>query len=130
MIVTCSKCSTKFKIADEKISNAGVKVRCSKCKHTFIVNTDGVREIDKAAAAQNSSPPSSVPAASASTSTLPPPPKERPLPPPPKNQETTQPPKTSGKKPSPTSKHEVDAIPNDIFASPTKVGPAPEGFSD
>jgi len=38
MIIVCEKCSTKFKVADEKIKPGGVKVRCSKCKSIFKVN--------------------------------------------------------------------------------------------
>jgi predicted Zn finger-like uncharacterized protein len=41
MIVTCSECKTKFKIADAKVTAGGVKVRCSKCKHTFLVTKEG-----------------------------------------------------------------------------------------
>ena len=41
MIVECSQCLTKFKIADEKITERGVKVRCSKCKHLFVVSKNG-----------------------------------------------------------------------------------------
>jgi len=42
MIVECVQCQTKFKIADDKITPKGVKVRCSKCKHMFVVKPDGV----------------------------------------------------------------------------------------
>jgi predicted Zn finger-like uncharacterized protein len=42
MIVECAQCQTKFKIADEKITPKGVKVRCSKCKHMFVVKPEGV----------------------------------------------------------------------------------------
>jgi predicted Zn finger-like uncharacterized protein len=37
MIVECGQCKTKFRVADDKITPAGVKVRCSKCKHIFTV---------------------------------------------------------------------------------------------
>jgi predicted Zn finger-like uncharacterized protein len=37
MIVTCEQCQTRFKIPDEKVTDKGVKVRCSKCSHTFRV---------------------------------------------------------------------------------------------
>ncbi len=47
MIVECSRCSTKFKIADEKVTDRGVKVRCSKCKHLFMVKKNGVTELDE-----------------------------------------------------------------------------------
>jgi predicted Zn finger-like uncharacterized protein len=45
MIVECAKCQTKFKIADEKITPKGVKVRCSKCKHMFLVKPEGVEAV-------------------------------------------------------------------------------------
>ncbi len=37
MIVKCENCQTKFKVADEKISEQGTLVRCSKCEQTFEV---------------------------------------------------------------------------------------------
>jgi predicted Zn finger-like uncharacterized protein len=37
MIVTCPECATKYNLPDDKISSAGSKVRCSKCKHVFTV---------------------------------------------------------------------------------------------
>ncbi|MBI3183634.1 MAG: zinc-ribbon domain-containing protein [Myxococcales bacterium] len=37
MIVKCSQCQTRFKIPDEKVTEKGVKVRCTKCQHTFRV---------------------------------------------------------------------------------------------
>lgn len=40
MIVQCPSCETKFRIADDKISSAGVKVRCSKCAQVFVVRKD------------------------------------------------------------------------------------------
>jgi predicted Zn finger-like uncharacterized protein len=38
MIVKCDQCQTRFKIPDEKVTEKGVKVRCTKCQHTFKVN--------------------------------------------------------------------------------------------
>ena len=38
MIVQCDKCTTRFRIADEKITGNGVKVRCSRCAHVFVVS--------------------------------------------------------------------------------------------
>ncbi len=38
MIVRCDKCRTKFRIADERVSAKGVKVRCSRCAHVFVVH--------------------------------------------------------------------------------------------
>src|SRR4030043_2133707 len=37
MIVTCASCLTKYQIDDSRISEKGVKVRCSRCKHEFYV---------------------------------------------------------------------------------------------
>ena len=37
MIVKCDQCQTRFKIPDEKVTSKGVKVRCTKCQHTFRV---------------------------------------------------------------------------------------------
>ncbi|MBL9038958.1 MAG: zinc-ribbon domain-containing protein [Archangium sp.] len=37
MIVKCEQCQTRFKIPDEKVTEKGVKVRCTKCGHTFRV---------------------------------------------------------------------------------------------
>jgi predicted Zn finger-like uncharacterized protein len=37
MIVKCEQCQTRFKIPDEKVTERGVKVRCTKCQHTFRV---------------------------------------------------------------------------------------------
>lgn len=41
MIVTCAQCKTRFRIPDEKVApEKGVKVRCTKCGHTFRVHRD------------------------------------------------------------------------------------------
>jgi predicted Zn finger-like uncharacterized protein len=37
MIVKCDQCQTRFKIPDEKVTERGVKVRCTKCQNTFRV---------------------------------------------------------------------------------------------
>lgn len=52
MIVKCDKCQTRFKIPDEKVTDKGVKVRCTKCQNTF--------RVTKAADAQASAPPAPV----------------------------------------------------------------------
>src|SRR5262245_59731825 len=41
MIVQCDKCRTKFRIADAKVNENGVKVRCSRCAHVFMVTRGG-----------------------------------------------------------------------------------------
>jgi len=40
MIVQCPKCQAKFNLADEKITEKGLKVRCSKCKNVFEVKKE------------------------------------------------------------------------------------------
>lgn len=37
MIVKCEQCQTRFRIPDDKVTDKGVKVRCTKCQHTFRV---------------------------------------------------------------------------------------------
>lgn len=37
MIIQCEKCKTRFKLDDSRVSASGVRVRCSRCSHTFVV---------------------------------------------------------------------------------------------
>jgi predicted Zn finger-like uncharacterized protein len=37
MVIECTECHTRFKLADDKVKPAGTRVRCSKCKHIFTV---------------------------------------------------------------------------------------------
>ncbi len=37
MVVECEECQAKFKVDDSKIPEKGIKARCSKCKHLFLV---------------------------------------------------------------------------------------------
>lgn len=37
MIIQCDKCGAKFQLDDDKVSDKGTKVRCSKCKAVFTV---------------------------------------------------------------------------------------------
>ncbi len=37
MIVQCDSCSSKYRIAEEKVLPQGIKVRCAKCKEVFVV---------------------------------------------------------------------------------------------
>jgi predicted Zn finger-like uncharacterized protein len=37
MIVQCTHCSTKFRVPDDRVGDAGTKVRCGRCSHTFQV---------------------------------------------------------------------------------------------
>jgi predicted Zn finger-like uncharacterized protein len=37
MIIQCQKCQTRFRLDDSRVTDKGVKVRCTKCKHVFTV---------------------------------------------------------------------------------------------
>jgi predicted Zn finger-like uncharacterized protein len=37
VIVTCERCDTRFHLDDGKVSATGARVRCSRCKHAFLV---------------------------------------------------------------------------------------------
>jgi predicted Zn finger-like uncharacterized protein len=40
MIVVCTGCSAKFKVADEKVGPRGAKLRCSRCQTIFMVRRE------------------------------------------------------------------------------------------
>jgi predicted Zn finger-like uncharacterized protein len=40
MVIQCDQCNAKFKLDDSKVSEKGTKVRCSKCKHIFVVQKE------------------------------------------------------------------------------------------
>ena len=40
MIIQCEQCNTRFRLDDAKIRGRGVKVRCSKCRHVFLVQKE------------------------------------------------------------------------------------------
>lgn len=44
MVIQCSECQTRFKLADDKLKPGGVKVRCSKCRHIFTVMPPAAEE--------------------------------------------------------------------------------------
>ncbi len=37
MIIQCEKCQTKFRLDDSRVTEKGVRVRCTKCKYVFTV---------------------------------------------------------------------------------------------
>jgi len=60
MIVVCTTCQARFKVADDKIGPRGAKVRCSKCQTVFVVHRElGVLPPEPAPPA----PPAAIPAA-------------------------------------------------------------------
>jgi len=42
VVVQCPTCSSKFRIADDKVTDRGVRVRCTSCKNIFQVRKSGV----------------------------------------------------------------------------------------
>jgi predicted Zn finger-like uncharacterized protein len=40
MIIQCAACQHRFKVADEKVSERGVRVRCTRCKSVFVVRRE------------------------------------------------------------------------------------------
>jgi predicted Zn finger-like uncharacterized protein len=40
MIIQCEKCQTRFRLDDSRVTEKGVKVRCTKCKHVFTVRRE------------------------------------------------------------------------------------------
>ena len=40
MIIQCGKCQTKFRLDDSRVTDKGVKVRCTKCKYVFTVQKE------------------------------------------------------------------------------------------
>ncbi len=60
MIVQCAACQARFKISDDKVTERGVKVRCSKCSTTFVVRKDPAPEPDALAIAAPPTPPPST----------------------------------------------------------------------
>lgn len=44
MIIQCEKCQTRFRLDDSRVTENGVKVRCTKCRHVFRVQKDDAGE--------------------------------------------------------------------------------------
>ena len=44
MIIPCKQCHTRFKVPDRKVTARGLKVRCSRCGHTFRIFPDSGTE--------------------------------------------------------------------------------------
>ncbi len=44
MIIACTQCHTRFKVPDGKVTARGLKVRCSRCGHTFRIYPDSAVE--------------------------------------------------------------------------------------
>ncbi|HXO16169.1 MAG TPA: zinc-ribbon domain-containing protein, partial [Steroidobacteraceae bacterium] len=46
MVVQCPTCQSKFRIADDKVTDRGVRVRCTSCKNVFQVKKAGAAGAD------------------------------------------------------------------------------------
>jgi len=65
VVVQCPSCRSRFRVADEKVSERGVRVRCSACKTVFAVKKSGA-ESNSATSEKKRAP------ATASSASLPP----------------------------------------------------------
>ncbi|UCE86971.1 MAG: zinc-ribbon domain-containing protein [Deltaproteobacteria bacterium] len=59
MVVTCEKCDTRYRLDESRLAASGSKVRCSRCKHSFVVKgppaasgVDAVEEVAQQAASR------------------------------------------------------------------------------
>ncbi len=64
VVVQCPTCQSKFRIADEKVTDRGVRVRCTSCKNVFQVRKPG------ASASEPSGPGTTIDLASLGAATL------------------------------------------------------------
>lgn len=67
MRFACGKCGAQYMIADEKIGNRGVKVRCKKCTHMNVVRRSDSEQSDDASASEAPLSPAGVPAAASAS---------------------------------------------------------------
>jgi predicted Zn finger-like uncharacterized protein len=47
VIVTCEQCTTQFHLDDSKVPEDGIRVRCSRCKHVFLVESPSRNDLDR-----------------------------------------------------------------------------------
>ena len=57
MIVKCASCQTRFKIGDDKVTEKGVKVRCTKCGTVFVVRKGDEQGTGPAPSSRSKTPP-------------------------------------------------------------------------
>ena len=63
MVIQCDKCQSKFKLDDSKVTEKGVKVRCTKCKNIFTVKKEPapegneIKDVPSTGAPNTASPP-------------------------------------------------------------------------
>lgn len=72
MVIACEHCNTRFQLDDARVPEAGVRVRCSRCKHSFFVAPPGGDDEALHAVAAEAAV-SAAPSVPTSTEDLPPP---------------------------------------------------------
>jgi predicted Zn finger-like uncharacterized protein len=77
VVVQCQTCQARFRVADDKVTERGVRVRCTSCRTVFLVRKDGEAV---AAASQAATGETVMGMAPLSISSLPPPRQSGPLP--------------------------------------------------
>jgi predicted Zn finger-like uncharacterized protein len=127
VVVQCPTCSSKFRIADDKVTDRGVRVRCTSCKNVFQVRKSGVVPAEPPAGAGSTTEMSpldvAAPPRPPPRATAPPrpaisrPPAARPPP------ATSQPPPALGKPPAAGNGRGVDT--DDLFGMAELTGDAP-----
>lgn len=79
MVIQCTHCQSRFKLADDKLKPEGTKVRCSKCREVFTVFPDDAAPPPRAAAAPAPAPPPVPEPAPEPEPATPPPPASTPV---------------------------------------------------
>jgi predicted Zn finger-like uncharacterized protein len=74
MIVQCPSCQAKFRIGDEKVTDKGVKIRCTRCSNVFPVRREKGAPAGAAEAAKPAAKPEAAPAPAPVPKMQPPPP--------------------------------------------------------
>jgi len=80
VVIACEHCNTRFQLDDARVPETGVRVRCSRCKHSFFVAPAGGDDEALHAVAAEAAV-SAAPSLPTPTEDLPPPPAEAGVPP-------------------------------------------------
>lgn len=62
MIVQCTSCRARFRVAEEKVPERGAKMRCTKCSHVFKVTRPETERREDSGEASGGTPPQLAPA--------------------------------------------------------------------
>lgn len=125
MIVKCGNCQTRFKIPDDKVTDKGVKVRCTKCQNTFRVTKADAQPPLAAAAAPEPDPFAKFGAAADPIHGQ----ETRPFNLPPELSAMQPKVSATGSSLNPSFEAQAD-LPREAFESPTRIGPPPTARPD